>query len=328
MVIWSRTIGAVATLTTFAIALPGSPLLAYVVLGVIVGVESSGVPVPGETTLFLGAFAAHEGQLSIVAVIAVAAAGAIVGDNLGYLFGRRLGRQFLERPGRFEKHRREALERGDEFFEHHGSKAVFLGRWITGLRVWASWLAGITHLPWPRFLFWNALGGICWATTVGLAGYFAGHAADAHVHEAVRALREQVARQHERARVGVAGREIRQVDQHAAAAREAEHAVHLQLPVAERVEDRSVALGEALDHHSVRDRVVGAVARRYPRARVWDEPQPATQLAFLVAHERVDPPGPRGLALEVPERGRERVGAEVLRHAERVREDAVVAEQL
>jgi membrane protein DedA with SNARE-associated domain len=168
----------VATLTTFAIALPGSPALAYVVLALIVGSESSGIPLPGETTLFLGAFAAHDGKLSIVLVIAVAAAGAIIGDNLGYLFGRRLGRDFLERPGRFEKHRREALVRGDEFFARHGSKAVFLGRWITGLRVWASWLAGITHLPWLTFLFWNALGGICWATSVGLAGYFAGHAAE------------------------------------------------------------------------------------------------------------------------------------------------------
>jgi membrane protein DedA with SNARE-associated domain len=168
----------VATLTTFAIALPGSSLLAYVVLGLIVGSESSGVPLPGETTLFIAAFAAHDGQLSIPVVIAVAAAGAIIGDNLGYLFGRRLGRRFLERPGRFEEHRREALVRGEKFFARHGAKAVFLGRWITGLRVWASWLAGITHLPWPTFIFWNALGGICWATSVGLAGYFAGHAAE------------------------------------------------------------------------------------------------------------------------------------------------------
>ena len=121
---------------------------------------------------------AAAGHLAIVPVIALAAIGAIVGDNIGYALGRRLGRRFLLRAGRLEELRARMLERAESFFARHGPKAVFLGRWITGLRVWASWLAGITHLPWPKFLFWNALGGICWATTVGLAGYFAGHAAE------------------------------------------------------------------------------------------------------------------------------------------------------
>jgi membrane-associated protein len=165
-------------MTTLAIALPVSPALAYLVLGLLVGSESSGVPVPGETALFAASLLANKGKLSIVVVIAVAATAAIIGDNIGYAIGRRLGRPVLERPGRFESQRRAALVRGDAFFARHGAKAVFLGRWITGLRVWASWMAGITHLPWPVFLVWNALGGICWATTVGLAGYFAGHAAE------------------------------------------------------------------------------------------------------------------------------------------------------
>jgi membrane protein DedA with SNARE-associated domain len=172
-------------LTTFAIALPGSPLLAYLVLGALVGCESSGVPLPGETALFLGSFAAQDGQLSIVIVIAVAATAAIVGDNIGYLIGRTFGRRILTREGgRFEEHRRVALERGERVFARHGSKAVFFGRWITGLRVWASWIAGMTHLPWRRFLVWNALGGICWATTVGIVGYVAGHAAEKVVEKA------------------------------------------------------------------------------------------------------------------------------------------------
>jgi membrane-associated protein len=169
---------------TLAIALPVSPVLAYLALGALVGLESSGIPLPGETALFAGAVLAHDGKLSIVAVIAVAAVAAIAGDNCGYLIGRRLGRSALERPGAFEEHRRAALRRGDAFFRRHGSKAVFLGRWITGLRVWASWMAGMTHLPWPRFVLFNALGGICWATSVGLAGYFAGHAAEAIVQRA------------------------------------------------------------------------------------------------------------------------------------------------
>ena len=162
----------------FAVSLPVSPVLAYLVLAALVGCESSGIPVPGETALITASLLAHNGRLSIVVVIATAAAAAIVGDNIGYLIGRRLGRPALERPGRFEEQRRAALERGDAFFGRHGAKAVFLGRWIAGLRVWASWMAGITHLPWPVFLVWNALGGICWATTVGLAAYFAGRGAE------------------------------------------------------------------------------------------------------------------------------------------------------
>ena len=167
-----------SALTTLALAFPVSPVLAYLVLAALVGLESSGIPLPGETALFTGALLAHDGKLSIPVVIAVAAAAAIVGDNGGYLLGRKLGRRALERPGAFEHHRREALARGETFFARHGAKAVFLGRWITGLRVWASWLAGMTHLPWRTFLVFNALGGIAWATTVGLAGYFAGHAAE------------------------------------------------------------------------------------------------------------------------------------------------------
>jgi membrane protein DedA with SNARE-associated domain len=167
-----------------AISLPVSPVLAYFVVAGLVGLESSGIPLPGETALLAGAFLAHDGRLSIEVVIAAAAVAAIVGDNCGYFIGRHFGRRALERPGRFETHRRAALVYGERFFDRHGAKAVFLGRWVTGLRVWASWLAGITHLPWRKFLVYNALGGIAWATSVGLAGYFAGHAAEEFVKDA------------------------------------------------------------------------------------------------------------------------------------------------
>jgi membrane protein DedA with SNARE-associated domain len=66
------------------------------------------------------------------------------------------------------------LEVGDPFFARHGGKAVFLGRWIAGLRVWASWLAGASEMSWPTFVVWNALGGICWSTSVALAAYYGG----------------------------------------------------------------------------------------------------------------------------------------------------------
>ncbi len=152
--------------------------LGYPVLFLLVGVESMGVPVPGETALIVAGVAANRGQLSIEAVIAVAAAAAVVGDNVGFWIGRRGGRALLERPGRFEAGRRRVIEIGDPFFERHGAKAVFLGRWVLGLRVWAAWMAGASEMRWPTFLVWNAAGGICWATSIGLAAYFGGKAVE------------------------------------------------------------------------------------------------------------------------------------------------------
>ena len=154
--------------------------LGYLVLGGLVGAEASGVPVPGETALIAASVLASDGDLAIGAVIAIAAAAAIVGDNVGYLLGSRFGRRLLTRPGRTYDHRLAALRRGDELFARHGAKAVFFGRWIAGLRVWAAWLAGMTTMPWRSFLLWNALGGIAWAVWFGLLGYFGGEAA-AHV---------------------------------------------------------------------------------------------------------------------------------------------------
>ena len=152
--------------------------LGYAALLGLVGAESAGVPVPGETALIAAALLAHHNGLNLAFVIAIAAVGAILGDNLGYLIGRTGGRKLLERPGRFARHRRAILERGEPFFQRHGPKAVFLGRWIAGLRVGASWMAGISRMPWHVFLFWNALGGIAWATSVALAVYLLGPAVE------------------------------------------------------------------------------------------------------------------------------------------------------
>ena len=150
----------------------GYPLLFLIVMS-----ESSGLPVPGETGLITAAVLASQGNLKIAPVIALAAAGAIVGDNIGYLIGRKGGRWLLERPGAFHRQRREVLEVGEPFFERHGPKAVFFGRFLLGLRVWASWLAGATRMHWRSFVIWNALGGIVWATAIGLIAYFLGHSA-------------------------------------------------------------------------------------------------------------------------------------------------------
>jgi membrane protein DedA with SNARE-associated domain len=149
----------------------------YAAVAAFVAVEASGVPVPGETALIAAAVLASQGELSIELVIAIAAAAAIVGDNVGYLLGARFGRRLLERPGRTEQRRRVALQRGEELFERHGPKAVFLGRWIALLRIWAAWLAGMASMRWRSFLLWNALGGIGWALFFGLLGYFGGEAA-------------------------------------------------------------------------------------------------------------------------------------------------------
>ncbi len=150
----------------------GYPLLFLLVMG-----ESSGVPIPGETALIAGGVLASQGKLDIALVIVLAAAGAIVGDNIGYLIGRKGGRWLLERPGAFHAQRENVLIIGEPFFERHGPKAVFFGRFLLGLRVWASWLAGATRMPWRSFAIWNALGGIVWATAIGLLAYFLGHSA-------------------------------------------------------------------------------------------------------------------------------------------------------
>jgi membrane-associated protein len=165
------------------LALPTSGL-AYLVLALLVGGESAGLPLPGETALITGAVLASQGKLALPAVVATATAGAIVGDNVGYILGRQGVRRLLSRPGRFETVRRGFLERGEAFFERHGAKAVFLGRWLPFLRVTAAWLAGANRMHWSTFLGWNALGGISWAISVGIAAYFLGQAAFALISTA------------------------------------------------------------------------------------------------------------------------------------------------
>ena len=102
---------------------------------------------------------------------------AIVGDNIGYLIGRRGLRRLIDRPGRWAAGRRRLVERGEVFFARRGPSAVFFGRWLPGLRVVTSWLAGADRMPWRRFLLWNALGGIAWATTIGALAYLLGRSA-------------------------------------------------------------------------------------------------------------------------------------------------------
>jgi membrane protein DedA with SNARE-associated domain len=154
------------------IGIPAS--FGYGLLALLVGIESAGIPLPGETALLAAAVLAAQGKLSITLVIVVAAAAAIVGDNIGYLLGRSGLRRLLERPGWFEQRRRQLLRDGQEFFARYGGAAVFFGRWISWVRIVVAWLAGAEHMPWARFFLWNALGGISWATSIGLLAYFIG----------------------------------------------------------------------------------------------------------------------------------------------------------
>jgi membrane protein DedA with SNARE-associated domain len=158
------------------VQLPAS--VGYGLVFLLVAAETAGALVPGETALIVAASLAGHGKLSLTFVVACGAFGAIVGDNIGYLIGRKGGRWLLERPGRFQRQRAQVLVTGEPFFERHGPKAVFFGRFLLGLRVWASWLAGATRMRWRSFLFWNACGGIFWATIVGLIAYYLGHSAE------------------------------------------------------------------------------------------------------------------------------------------------------
>ena len=144
----------------------------------LIAIETMGIPVPGETALIAGALLAQKGDIHIVPLVALAAAAAIIGDNIGFAIGRKGGRRLLMRPGPFHAQRLRVIEIGEPFFERHGPKAVFLGRWVSGLRIASAWLAGINGMSWRVFLPWNALGGILWASTVGFVVYALGKAAE------------------------------------------------------------------------------------------------------------------------------------------------------
>jgi membrane protein DedA with SNARE-associated domain len=151
----------------------GLPILFAVVL-----VESFGVPLPGETALIAFGVLAAQGHYSIALVIAIAAAGAIIGDNLGYwLIGRVGGRALFRRWRWLNQYSDRVLPRAEALMQRHGGKTVFFGRFVSILRYTVAWVAGLSRMQWSRFLFWNAAGGIVWAAAVGLTAYYAGQAA-------------------------------------------------------------------------------------------------------------------------------------------------------
>ncbi|MBF6590624.1 MAG: VTT domain-containing protein [Ktedonobacterales bacterium] len=140
-----------------------------------VAIESTGIPFPGETMLLLAAiYAGSTHQLFIGFIIAAAAAGAILGDNLGFWVGREGGYRLVRRFGHLVHLNERKLKLGQYLFMRHGGKVVFFGRFVSILRTWAAFLAGTNRMTWPRFLVFNGLGGIIWATLYGLGGYLLG----------------------------------------------------------------------------------------------------------------------------------------------------------
>jgi membrane protein DedA with SNARE-associated domain len=146
----------------------------YWAIALFVGLESMGLPLPGETILIIGAGYAGSHHGSLVAVILSAAAGAIIGDNLGYLIGRQFGTRLLQRYGSKIGVTPERIKLGQYLFMRYGGKVVFIGRFIAVLRFLAAFLAGTNRMPWPRFLVANAAGAILWATVVAVAAYTLG----------------------------------------------------------------------------------------------------------------------------------------------------------
>ena len=147
----------------------------YLAVFLFVGIESIGIPFPGETMLVTASiYAGTTHRLSIVLVIAAAAAGAIIGDNTGYAIGRAGGYRLLRRYGKYIRLEEPKLKLGQYLFRLHGAKVVFFGRFVSILRTFAAFLAGVNLMPWRRFLLYNAAGGILWATIYGLAAYLLG----------------------------------------------------------------------------------------------------------------------------------------------------------
>lgn len=144
----------------------------YLVIFFGVMAESAGIPLPGETILIAAGALVHHGTLNPGEVLLFGILGAIIGDQIGYWAGRKGGRPFVLRWGHYIFVTPERLEGAEGFFARHGGQAVFLARFVTGLRVFGALAAGTSRMPWRKFFLYNALGGATWATAAVSLGYF------------------------------------------------------------------------------------------------------------------------------------------------------------
>ena len=149
-------------------------VLGYPSAGLGILIESAGVPFPGEALLLAAAAWAAARHHSLILVILFGFIGATAGADFGYALGHHGGRPFVERFGARFRIRPEQLARAELFFARHGDKAVLAARFVLGLRTWGSMLAGMARMPFWRFQLFSAIGGLAWATVVGIAGYLLG----------------------------------------------------------------------------------------------------------------------------------------------------------
>lgn len=148
---------------------------AYALVGGLAFAEAAlfvGFVLPGETAVLLGGVLAHQHGVSLPGIAAVAVLAAVIGDSVGYEVGRHFGTRLL--ASRLFAKRREALERGQQTLRRNGGRAVFLARFTAFLRAVMPGLAGAAHMPYRRFLAFNAAGGLVWGVGFTLLGYVAG----------------------------------------------------------------------------------------------------------------------------------------------------------
>ncbi len=147
----------------------------YLAVFSLVGLESLGVPVPGETVLIIaGTYAGLTHHLSAWGIVGAAAAGAIIGDTIGFWVGDKGGYRLLRRYGKYVRFDEPKIKVARYLFARHGGKVVFFGRFVAVLRTYAAFLAGMTRMHYRKFLFYNASGGILWSALYGFGSYFAG----------------------------------------------------------------------------------------------------------------------------------------------------------
>ncbi|MEM9507872.1 MAG: DedA family protein [Cyanobacteria bacterium P01_E01_bin.35] len=149
-------------------------LYGYWAVFVGIAIENMGIPLPGETIVIIGGFLAGSGELNYWLVLSSAIAGAVLGDNFGYWVGRVGGWPLLVNIGRIFRLQEQQLEQAKDRYSQNAVQAVFFGRFVTLLRIFAGPLAGITQMPYRQFLLCNLGGAAVWATTIVSLAFFLG----------------------------------------------------------------------------------------------------------------------------------------------------------
>jgi membrane protein DedA with SNARE-associated domain len=154
----------------------------YLAVGGLVFLEDFGVPVPGETVLVAAAFYAGLGQLNVFLIAIIAIIGAVLGDNVGFCIGKYGGHPLVEKYGKYIFLTPERINKAEVFFKKRGSRIVVIARFIEGLRQANGIIAGLSEMPWLRFLTFNLIGAIAWVSLWVSVGYFGGSNIETFLH--------------------------------------------------------------------------------------------------------------------------------------------------